>query len=270
MRADGVLPALSTIVSAFFLILAVYIYGSFVLQIKSRPTEPTVAPVRRFGWPEAFIACFLTSIFLAPALLVPRTQMHQIQNRDLITNALVTIGMLLAVAGFLRLRRFDLSALAGFSKIGFSRTVVTGIVLLVAAYPLILLADLMTRRLVSNSPRKQEIVEMFNGSGSVEQRILIIAAAISIAPLVEEFIFRLFIYGVLKRYFGRAVGIIVSSLLFGAVHGHLPSFAPLAVLGACLAISYEWSGSLLVPMTMHALFNSINLTVLAFPELFPT
>jgi membrane protease YdiL (CAAX protease family) len=270
MRAAGVLPALSTIISAFFLILAVYIYGSFVLQIKSRSTEPSITPVRRFGWPEAFLACFLTSIFLAPALIVPPAHPHQIQNRDLINNALVTIGMLLAVAGFLRLRRFDLGALAGFAKISFSRAVVTGIVLLIAAYPLILLADLVTRRLVSNSSRKQDIVEMFNGSGSLEQRVLIITAAISIAPLVEEFIFRLFIYGVLKRYFGRAAGIIASSLLFGAVHAHLPSFAPLAVLGACLAVSYEWSGSLLVPMAMHALFNSVNLALLAFPELFPT
>jgi membrane protease YdiL (CAAX protease family) len=270
MRADGVLPALSTIVSAFFLILAVYIYGSFVLQIKSRPTEPAITPVRRFGWPEAFLACFLTFIFLAPALVVPPSRAHQIQNRDLITNALVTLGMLLAIAGFLRLRRFDLSALSGFSKIGFSRTVVTGIVLMIAAYPLILLADFMTQRLTSNSPRKQEIVELFNTSGTLEQRVLIITVAISVAPMVEEFIFRLFIYGVLKRYFGRGVGIIVSSLLFAAVHTHLPSFAPLFVLGTCFAIAYEWSGSLLVPMTMHALFNALTLTALAFPELFPS
>src|SRR5205085_5932370 len=267
MRADGVLPALSTIVSAFFLILAVYIYGSFVQQIRTRPPEPSVTPVRRFGWPEAFLACLLAFIFLAPALLIPRSQTHQIQNRDLITNALVTLGMLLAIAGFLRLRRFDLGALGGFSKIGFSRTVVTGIVLMFAAYPLILLADFLTQRLISNSPRKQEIVELFSTSGTLEQRVLIITVAVSVAPMVEEFIFRLFIYGVLKRYFGRGVGTIVSSLLFAAVPVHLPSFAPLPVLGTCFAIAYEWSGSLLVPMTMHALFNALTLTALAFPEL---
>jgi membrane protease YdiL (CAAX protease family) len=36
------------------------------------------------------------------------------------------------------------------------------------------------------------------------------------------------------------------------------------VLGSCLAIAYEWSGSILVPMTMHALFNSVTLVGLAF------
>jgi membrane protease YdiL (CAAX protease family) len=63
------------------------------------------------------------------------------------------------------------------------------------------------------------------------------------------------------------VGITVSSLLFAAVHAHLPSFAPLFVLGSCFAIAYEWSGSILVSMTMHALFNALTLTALAFPEL---
>ena len=176
--------------------------------------------------------------------------------------------MLLAVAGFLRLRRFDLNALGGFSKIGFFRTVVTGAVLMLAAYPLIFFADFITQRVVSNAPRKQEILELFSGSSTLEQRVVIIILAISIAPLVEEFIFRFFLYGVLKRYFGRSVGVIVSSLLFAAVHAHLPSFGPLFVLGTCFAIAYEWSGSLLVPMTMHALFNAMTLTALAFPERF--
>jgi membrane protease YdiL (CAAX protease family) len=91
--------------------------------------------------------------------------------------------------------------------------------------------------------------------------------AVSLAPLAEEFIFRFFMYGVMKRYFGKVVAVLVSALLFAAVHAHLPSFAPLFVLGSCFAIAYEWSGSILVPMMMHALFNAITLTALAFPEL---
>jgi len=59
----------------------------------------------------------------------------------------------------------------------------------------------------------------------------------------------------------------ISALLFAAVHAHAPSFAPLFVLGTCFAIAYEWSGSILVPMTMHAFFNSLTLTALAYPEL---
>jgi membrane protease YdiL (CAAX protease family) len=191
------------------------------------------------------------------------------RNNDLITSAALTIGLLLALAGFLRLRRFDLNSLGGFSKIGFFRTAITGGILILAAYPVIFLADIVTQRLLRSAPQKQAIVEMFSQSSTLEQRILIIVLAVALAPLAEEFIFRFFLYGVMKRYFGRVVGVLVSALLFAAVHAHLPSFAPLFVLGSCFAIAYEWSGSILVPMMMHALFNAITLTALAFPELFP-
>ncbi|MFL6529730.1 MAG: type II CAAX prenyl endopeptidase Rce1 family protein [Chthoniobacterales bacterium] len=53
------------------------------------------------------------------------------------------------------------------------------------------------------------------------------------------------------------------------MHAHLPSAAPLFVLGACFTIAYEWSGSIVVSMTMHALFNSMTLIALAFPDQFP-
>lgn len=266
MRADGFLPALNVVIIAFFLVTGVYIYASLVRQITSRVTSPEVALTRRFGLPEVLLAAFLAYIFLLPVLHGSPARASQIHSRDLINTAILTMGMLVAVAGFLRLRGFPITLLAGFSEIGFFRTIVTGSLLMIAAYPLILLADFITQRLVSGAPRKQEIVELFNASITFEQRVIIIVLAISLAPLVEEFIFRFFIYGVVKRYVGRAAGILASALLFAAVHAHLPSFAPLFVLGTCLAIAYEWSGSILVPMTMHALFNAFTLTALAFPE----
>jgi membrane protease YdiL (CAAX protease family) len=269
MTVDGFLPALSAVINAFFLVAGVYIYVSLVRQIGSRVTEPEAeaAPVRKFGWPEVLLALFLATFFLLTLAGSSSHNIPRMRNRDLIVSALFTIGLLLVVAGFLRLRRFDLDLLGGFSKIGFFRTAVTGGVLMLAAYPLIFLADVITQRLLKKVPEKQAIVELFNASSTLEQRILIIVIAVSVAPLAEEFIFRFFMYGVVKRYFGRAIGVIVSSLLFAAVHAHLPSFAPLFVLGSCFAIAYEWSGSILVPMTMHALFNALTLTALAFPEL---
>ncbi|PYL15777.1 MAG: hypothetical protein DME30_10790, partial [Verrucomicrobia bacterium] len=100
-----------------------------------------------------------------------------------------------------------------------------------------------------------------------EQRVMIIVLAVVVAPISEEFIFRFFIYGVARRYFGIAVGLVINALLFAAAHTHLPSVAPLFVLGSCFTLAYEWSGSILVSMAMHSLFNSIQLILLAFPEL---
>jgi CAAX protease family protein len=267
MTADGFLPALSAVINAFFLVAGVYIYVSLVRQISSRVTEPDAPFLRRFGWPEAVLAVFLALFFLLTLAGASPQKVTRMGNRDLIVSAIFTIGLLLVVAGFLRLRRFDLDALGGFSKISFFRTAVTGGVLMLAAYPLIFLADVITQRILQKPPEKQAIVDLFNASSTLQQRMLIIVLAVSVAPLAEEFIFRFFLYGVLKRYLGRAVGVMISALLFAAVHAHAPSFAPLFVLGTCFAIAYEWSGSILVSMTMHAFFNALTLTALAYPEL---
>ncbi len=143
----------------------------------------------------------------------------------------------------------------------------TGAILLFFAYPLIGFSESLNQRFFSGGSSKQGIVEFFSGSRTIEERILIIVFAVAIAPIVEEFVFRFFIYGVLKRYVGCFFGVILSSLLFAAAHAHFPSVVPLFVLGNCFAIAYEWSGSILVSMTMHSLFNSLTLTALAFPEI---
>jgi len=266
MTVDGLIPALSAVIQAFLLVAGVYIYVSLLRQIAARRPSAEIPPARTFGWPEGVIAILLTSFFLVTLAGASTHKASQMRTVDLVASGALTVGLLLALAGFLRLRRFDLNLIGGFSRIGFFRTVVTGAILILAAYPLIFLADIATQRLSRSPPQRQAIVEMFSESMNLEQRILIIVLAVSLAPLAEEFIFRFFIYGVARRYFGRFIGVLVSSLLFAAVHAHLPSFAPLFVLGTCFAIAYEWSGSILVPMTMHALFNGITLTALAFPE----
>jgi membrane protease YdiL (CAAX protease family) len=266
MTVDGLFPALSVVFYALFLMVGVYIYASLIRQIAARAPDSEPPPLRTFGWPEAFLAVVLASFFLLSLASAPMHNAARMENRQLIASAAFTIGLLLAIAGFLRLRRFDLDSLGGFSKIGFFRTAITAGVFILASYPLILLADIATQKLLRDAPQQQPIVEMFNASITLEQRIIIIVLAVSLAPLAEEFIFRFFIYGVMKRYLGRFAAVVASALLFAAVHAHLPSFAPLFVLGACLAIAYEWSGSILVPMTMHALFNAVTLTTLAFQD----
>ena len=269
MAFDGFLSAFAAVIPALFLAAGVYIYAALVRQISVGVVEPSASPVRGFGWPEAVLATVLVLIFVNGIAASASRNMGGIQTRDLWANAIFSIGLLLFIAAFLRLRRLDMNLLGGFSKIGFGRAATTGGILLLAAYPLVLLAEVVTQKLAHGTLEKQGIIELFIASSSLEQRILIILLAVTVAPLAEEFFFRFFLYGVLKRYFGRGIGIVASAMLFAAVHAHLPSFAPLFVLGVCFTIAYEWSGSLLVPMTMHALFNALALTALAFPEVIP-
>jgi hypothetical protein len=178
------------------------------------------------------------------------------------------VFLVLFIVTFLQLRGFDVGSLGGLYRIRFLRVLSTGAILLFFAYPLILWSDIITQRIFGGGSSRQNIVEFFSGSPTFEQRIMIIVFAVAVAPVIEEFLFRFFLYNVIKRYFGRLIGVMFSALLFAAAHAHFPSFVPLFVLGSCFAIAYEWTGSILVAMTMHSLFNSLTLTALAFPEIF--
>ena len=260
--------ALPLLLALLCAVVSVVVYAVLLARISSRPPASHDPTARVFGLPEAVIATALILFLLLGALgSMTTVQRPQITGRVLVENLFFTLGIVVFVAGFLRIRGFDVGSIAGFSRPHFLRTIITGAALLVAAYPLIGVADAITQRVLGSGSSKQTIVELFNSTRSIDQRMVIIVFAVAIAPAAEEFLFRFFLYGVIKRYLGRFVGLVVNSLLFAAVHTHLPSFAPLFVLGSCFTIAYEWSGTILIPMTMHALFNAVSLTVLAFPDL---
>ncbi len=262
---------LGVLLSLLYLLASLYVYISLIYQISGRPRntfDADAVTTRRFGLPEAILAALLIGfLFLTIGASVSQPSI-QFSARNLLANFLLTGCVVLVIVTFLQFRGFDVGILGGFFRLGFIRTLSTGAILLFFAYPLILVSDAIAQRLFGGGSSRQNIVEFFSGSRTIQQRMMIIVFAIAIAPVVEEFLFRFFIYGVLKRYFGRLLGVTFSALLFAAAHAHLPSFAPLFVLGSCFAIAYEWSGSILVAMTMHSLFNSLTLTALAFPEIF--
>jgi membrane protease YdiL (CAAX protease family) len=97
----------------------------------------------------------------------------------------------------------------------------------------------------------------------------LLGLAVIVAPLVEELVFRGGIFRYLKGRFSMPAAILISALLFGAVHGNLQSFPGLVAVGICLAIAYELSGNIKIPIVFHALFNlnSVLWILLLPPEL---
>lgn len=260
------MSAFSTIATALFLGAGIFIYGSLIRQIAVRPAVVD-AELRGFRVGDAVLALLLVCWFGLNISAALNHRVVTLQTRDLIAQGLITIGFVLFVVAFLWIRGVDVHSLGGFSRLGLWRIVVTSGVLLFAAYPLLFVGEAFTEHVLRVHAERQPIVELFAASTTIEQRLMVIVLAIVLAPIAEEFVFRFFLYGVIKRYFGRLAGLIGNAGLFAAVHTHLPSFVPLFLLGSCLTIAYEWSGSILVSMSMHALFNTATLVALAFPEL---
>ncbi|HEY6538134.1 MAG TPA: type II CAAX endopeptidase family protein [Candidatus Dormibacteraeota bacterium] len=93
--------------------------------------------------------------------------------------------------------------------------------------------------------------------------LLAVVSIAVIAPLVEEVVFRGFIYGGMRRRWGVTVSVLVSSALFALAHsfsvgGSILLLGPsLFIAGVALALVYERSRSLVPGMVLHASFNLI-------------
>lgn len=116
-------------------------------------------------------------------------------------------------------------------------------------------------------PRQQILDEVAAGGSGIW---VLVVTVVVVAPVIEEVVFRGLLFQVLRRRTGLWPGILLSSLTFAIVHleliGRPLSLGALFVLGAWLAWALHRTGSLVVPVTAHALFNGVAIAVtLGFP-----
>jgi membrane protease YdiL (CAAX protease family) len=90
---------------------------------------------------------------------------------------------------------------------------------------------------------------------------LMAVAAVIVAPVAEEVVFRGYLYPAAKRFCGPAGGMLFSSLVFAAAHGNVVALLPLFVLAVLLCLIYEFTGSLWACISVHFLFNAATVTM---------
>jgi membrane protease YdiL (CAAX protease family) len=105
----------------------------------------------------------------------------------------------------------------------------------------------------------QEAVQLLTNSRNMAVVALMSFSAAIVAPVVEETIFRGYLYPVAKRFGGPVAGMLFSSLVFAAAHGSAVALLPLFVLAMLLCILYEVTGSLWANVSVHFLFNSATI-----------
>jgi membrane protease YdiL (CAAX protease family) len=82
-----------------------------------------------------------------------------------------------------------------------------------------------------------------------------------VVPVVEEVLFRGVVFNWLRAHGSVRVAVLVSALLFSAVHLNPVSSVSLFLMGVVLAWLYYYTESLLVPIVAHAAGNSVIILV---------
>jgi CAAX protease family protein len=202
------------------------------------------------------------SQLLIPTGSVSQTAVENVDTLTLLANILIWWALILGpILLSLWFRGFKLGNVFGLDRMPVRRSLLLGIALLVSALPMVFVVDYIASIVlkVNTTTDTQEVIRIFQNSSTVAQRVPIILLAVVVAPVTEELAFRGYLYGVIKRYLGAIPALVLSGILFALIHLNLPRFFPLLVLASVFALAYELSGTLLVPMTMHALFNAFSL-----------
>jgi membrane protease YdiL (CAAX protease family) len=92
--------------------------------------------------------------------------------------------------------------------------------------------------------------------------LIFMAMAVLVAPLVEETVFRGYLFPLFAKSFGIAPGIVLTGILFGLMHGYQLGWTwgivvLLIVVGVIFTFARAYAGTVLASFLMHLGYNSM-------------
>lgn len=134
-----------------------------------------------------------------------------------------------------------------------------GILTWFGCVPLVLLATIIARRLLSaegsTNPILTIIMEAVRSHNAMAAILFVVAVGV-LPAICEETLFRGFLYTSLRWRFGAFQSMLISAFLFSAVHMDPGAFLPLFVLGFAFAFVFERTRSLIPSMIAHCMWNT--------------
>lgn len=122
--------------------------------------------------------------------------------------------------------------------------------------PIIYLISLTSKLLLFEYEEQKLVTDLKN---SADLDIKLVISIILIAPIIEEIVFRSFIYRLIKRYTNILLSSLLTALLFGLIHDNILAFTILFMLSIFLTYMYEKYGNLIYSILTHMFFNTLML-----------
>lgn len=109
-------------------------------------------------------------------------------------------------------------------------------------------------------PIPEELMEQYaqSSEGLGSTGLVAVISTVIAAPVVEELVFRGLVYTRLRRAMPPVVAALLSSAVFGALHGQIIWMAYAFVLALVMCAVFERTGSILSTMVLHSAFNLVG------------
>ncbi len=136
-------------------------------------------------------------------------------------------------------------------------------------FGMMLIADYTTQLIPTTGPFLGEIYKMYNDEFAklLSSPILLILMTVILAPILEEILFRgIIMKGMINNNVKPVTAIIVSALIFGAVHFNPWQFAGAFLLGLVLGLVYYKTKSLLMSILLHAFNNLLSALMMMYSD----
>jgi hypothetical protein len=146
------------------------------------------------------------------------------------------------------------------NNIGHNLAIIGGgfVAILVATYGLSYIYDALS---IEGTSENQAMIEAFL---SFDSKIFMIITTVLLAPFVEEILFRKLLFGVLedKMHLKPLLAVLISALLFAAIHGVDIFFFQYFALALIISASYALSNNnIFVSIGLHFINNSFSIVM---------
>jgi membrane protease YdiL (CAAX protease family) len=233
------------------------------------------AEMRRtpWSWREALRLGLLALLLNQAAFLVIRVVEYlsgsdaaSVSMAMLFQTAWIPLCFVVLVRSMLRRRGATWTSAFGLAPRRAPRELARAFFLLLALLPPLVLAGAIAQFVLTRFkiPLDRQFVLdlLIDPEQPVWLRTYLCLAAVTVAPVVEELAFRGIVLPALARRGRWVLAAGACALLFAAAHFNAASLLPLLVLALGLSLAYLASGSLWLPIFMHALFNAFSLAAL--------
>lgn len=183
----------------------------------------------------------------------------------LLNTGLIDLVFLGFIIYFVRIKYGQKLTALGLTLKNFGRNITLAVCAYLAFLP-ILIVMLLFLAVLSNIFNYQPDEHLLFRLFFEEQRLWILLCSTLVVaflgPVAEEVFFRGFVYGAAKKKWGMFSAMLVTSLIFGALHANVIGFLPISALGFLLVYMYEKTGSLVPAITIHILHNGLMVSFL--------